>query len=136
MKVFNLYCPIYAVPIMLFVGGTKFEAAKVFGRAFKLPAPDPEQFRAEAAGSVFFNESCKAAAIWFPQKEVCTGIIAHEATHAALLIFDQSSVNPPKWNHDEHFTYYVGWLVDMLCEKLTPIRRAKPPRGAKSGAWY
>lgn len=47
------------------------------------------------------------------KKAMTTSIISHEATHAALEIFDYvGAVVDPK--NQEPFTYLVGWIADCI----------------------
>lgn len=52
--------------------------------------------------------------IWFPQvKSMPTSHICHEATHAAIDIFDDCGCRIDAENQ-EPFAYLVGWIADCI----------------------
>ena len=59
---------------------------------------------------------------WFP-KEVrpktprWSAVIAHEALHGVMAVFTSRGI-PVNDDHDEPATYYLGWLVEIIHQKL------------------
>ena len=57
------------------------------------------------------------ALVWLREK-VDINVIAHEAVHAANVIFYECGIDYTS-SHDEHFAHLVGWVADCINQTLT-----------------
>ena len=48
------------------------------------------------------------AAIEFP------GLVSHECLHAVISVLSRKGIKPPRSSNDEHYTYYLEYLVNSV----------------------
>lgn len=105
-------CGIYPRVIWVSVGATVQSLNDLFETKY---SEMDESADAEVTGNRRLKPDIKGGILirFRNKKDMTTSIISHEATHAALEIFDYvGAVVDPK--NQEPFTYLVGWIADCI----------------------
>jgi len=124
-KTYDLYDHVYQCPILLIIGGDKIEAQKYFYRRLELEVGDEELFCDESVGSTFSHKKKKGVMIWLkepPSNPGTTSILIHECFHAMNIVLQYSGVQPCNYENDEHYAYWLAWLVRTVLEKTRSLK--------------
>lgn len=115
MDTHTFYDEYYRMPILICVDGTKCKALTALLKHLKVEADGPNSFDDGQAACIVWKRD--GVALWFKNKRTVThypGIVAHECLHATNYILQVRGVKPAKEENDEHYCYYLQWLIEKI----------------------
>ncbi len=122
-RIIKLHDPLYCTDILLMWGITKEEFDKELYRRFKIEGGD--MFLGSGVYFLADNTAgCDCAVIGikdtFDGSPYFHALLAHECLHAAFSILGSRGMGFGR-KSEEAYTYYLGWMIHNLSEKMTQV---------------
>lgn len=112
-KLIGIPIPLYKTGVTVYFGGPLEAAHRHFTKALKIKDDEVPSAHPTLLGKCTHFVDERAVYIWFRDYKPKASVIAHEAFHAAMAIFEQKGITL-SLSSEEAWAYLLDYLVETI----------------------
>ena len=119
-KIVHIWCDLYKSNIYFYIGGNVNDAWEYYAKQIKLKGPyDKEDIIRGLEGKMMAMDNSVSVIVWL-NKDYTFQILVHECLHVTNFLFKQIGILPATHDNDEHYCYFLQWLIEKFLDKVKP----------------